>query len=237
MRIDKFLANKAIGSRKEVHQLIKQGLVSVNGVICQRKDMSIDLEKDRITLDGQVINNQQTYYIKLNKPAGYVTALEDSLHPTVMDLLPPAYKKMGLKPVGRLDKDTEGLLLLTTDGQWGHRVIHGRKDCQKKYYFTYEGQLASDAKEQLAKGLVLRDGTQCKPAKIEWIARAKALGGKGYIWIEEGKYHQVKRMIAALGGHVTYLKRISIDEIGLNGIEELGQYKELTEDEYKLFSL
>nr|WP_252893906.1 pseudouridine synthase [Veillonella denticariosi] len=119
MRLDKLLANKAYGSRKEVHQIIKDKRVSVNGIVVTRKDMHIDLDSDNITVDGQRVNRTQAYYVKFHKPKGYVTAVEDPMHPVVMDLLPPEFRKMGVIPVGRLDKDTEGLLLLTNDGVWG----------------------------------------------------------------------------------------------------------------------
>ena len=129
MRLDKLLANKAYGSRKEVHQLLKDQRVTINGEITTKKDIHVDIESDVITVDGQVVSTKQQYYVKFHKPKGYVTAVEDANHPVVMDLLPPEYIKMGVVPVGRLDKDTEGLLLLTNDGVWGHLIINGNKQC------------------------------------------------------------------------------------------------------------
>ncbi len=139
LRLDKFLANKALGSRKEVHALIKQGLVTVDGVVAKKKDMPIDIPEQTIAVNGEIIDSRQIYYVKFNKPAGYVCAMEDARHPTVMDILPPEFRTMGVGPVGRLDKDTEGLLLLSNDGAWAHRIINGKKHVPKRYYFEYSG--------------------------------------------------------------------------------------------------
>lgn len=230
MRLDKLLANKAYGSRKEVHQIIKDKRVSVNGIVVTRKDMHIDLDSDNITVDGQRVNRTQAYYVKFHKPKGYVTAVEDPMHPVVMDLLPPEFRKMGVVPVGRLDKDTEGLLLLTNDGVWGHSIINGHKHIPKVYYVEYDGTLSADGLQRIRQGIVLGDGTVCKPAVLE-ILSPTAL----HMTIEEGKYHQVKRMISAAGGTVTYLKRLSVGSVDLNGIETVGSMLELTPSEVDAF--
>lgn len=230
MRLDKLLANKAYGSRKEVHQIIKDKRVSVNGIVATRKDMHIDLDSDNITVDGQPVNSTQAYYIKFHKPKGYVTAVEDPMHPVVMDLLPPEFRKMGVVPVGRLDKDTEGLLLLTNDGIWGHSIINGHKHIPKVYYVEYDGTLSADGLQRIREGIVLGDGTICKPAELEILSQ-NAL----HMTIEEGKYHQVKRMIGAAGGTVTYLKRLSVGSVDLNGIETVGSMLELTPSEVDAF--
>lgn len=230
MRIDKLLANKAFGSRKEVHDLIKRGLVTINGQVCKKKDHQVDLTKDSIRVEGQEVGTQQSYYVKFHKPAGYVTAVEDNRQAVIMDLLPPEYRKMGVFPVGRLDKDTEGLLLLTNDGVWGHSLIHGKKHVPKVYEVHYEGQLSLDGLERIRKGILLGDGTQCKPALIDLPSEGLAL-----VTIEEGKYHQVKRMMAAAGGHVIYLKRLTVGPIDLTGIEEQGQYISLSQEEIEFF--
>lgn len=226
MRIDKLLANKDFGSRKEVHDLIKKGLVTINGKVVKKKDEHCDPETDMITVNGEEISTQLTYYIKFNKPAGYVTAVDDTTHPTVMELLPPEFMKLEVYPVGRLDKDTEGLLLLTNDGPWAHRMIHGKKTVGKTYEVHYTGELSDDGLRRIEMGMTLGDGTELKPAQLEIVEE-----GLCYLTIQEGKFHQVKRMIAAAGGEVTYLKRLSIGHITLEHIEETGMYTELTEEE------
>ena len=208
MRLDKLLANKAYGSRKEVHQLLKDQRVTINGEITTKKDIHVDIESDVITVDGQVV----------------------STHPVVMDLLPPEYIKMGVVPVGRLDKDTEGLLLLTNDGVWGHSIINGNKHVSKVYYVEYDGELTEEGIQRIKEGIVLGDGTHCKPALID-VVSSQSL----HITIEEGKYHQVKRMIGAAGGTVTYLKRLTIGHIDLTGIEEVGSIQDLTIGDIEAF--
>ncbi len=226
MRIDKFLANKALGSRKEVHKLLSGGVVTVNGEVVRDKAFSVNPELDTIAVNGNSISGRQQYYVKFHKPAGYLCAVEDASAPTVMDLLPPEFLTMKVHPVGRLDKDTEGLLLLTNDGVWGHKIINGRKKVPKRYHATYEGTLTEEVLQRIREGILLGDGTQCKPATIESVGPNTVA-----LIIEEGKYHQVKRMIGAAGGKVTYLKRLSIGPLTLAGIEEPGQFAFLTDDE------
>ena len=230
MRLDKLLANKAYGSRKEVHQLLKDQRVTINGEITTKKDIHVDIESDVIMVDGQVVNTKQQYYVKFHKPKGYVTAVEDPKHPVVMDLLLPEYIKMGVVPIGRLDKDTEGLLLLTNDGVWGHSIINGNKHVSKVYYVEYDGELTEEGIQRIKEGIVLGDGTHCKPALID-VVSSQSL----HITIEEGKYHQVKRMIGAAGGTVTYLKRLTIGHIDLTGIEEVGSIQDLTIGDIEAF--
>lgn len=230
MRLDKLLANKAYGSRKEVHQIIKDRRVTINGEVTTKKDIHINIDIDIVAVDGQIVSTTQLYYVKFHKPKDYVTAVEDSSHPVVMDLLPPEYLKMGVVPVGRLDKDTEGLLLLTNDGVWGHSIINGHKHVPKVYYVEFEGELSAEGIQRIKEGIVLGDETQCKPALIELLSDHSAT-----ITIEEGKYHQVKRMIGAAGGSVTYLKRLTIGHVDLSGIEEVGSVMDLTIDEIEGF--
>ena len=230
MRLDKLLANKAYGSRKEVHQIIKDRRVTINGSITTKKDTHIDIDVDIVAVDGKVVSTTQLYYVKFHKPKGYVTAVEDSSHPVVMDLLPPEFIKMGVVPVGRLDKDTEGLLLLTNDGVWGHSIINGNKHVSKVYYVEYDGELTEVGIQRIKEGIVLGDGTHCKPALID-VVSSQSL----HITIEEGKYHQVKRMIGAAGGTVTYLKRLTIGHIDLTGIEEVGSIQDLSPDDIEAF--
>ena len=240
MRIDKFLAHKAFGTRKEVHDLIKQGLVSVNDTIIKKKDMHINPNVDIVSVQGQTVQSQLEYYVKLHKPAGYVTAVEDSTGPTIMELLPLEFQTLKVFPVGRLDKDTEGLLLLTNDGPWAHKIIHGKKNIGKTYYVEYSGTLSDEGIRRMQEGMVLGDGTECKPAQLVYHEDGAVPNEDGELihscelTIYEGKYHQVKRMIGACGGTVTYLQRISIDTITLNSIEEPGMYTELSEEEKEI---
>ena len=226
MRLDKLLANKAYGSRKEVHQIIKDRRVTINCEVTTKKDIHINIDIDTVAVDGQTVNTTQLYYVKFHKPKGYVTAVEDSTHLVVMDLLPPEFKKMGVFPVGRLDKDTEGLLLLTNNGIWAHSIINGHKHVPKVYYVEFNGKLTKEGIERIETGIVLGDGTQCKPANIDVLSEQSL-----HITIEEGKYHQVKRMIGAAGGEVTYLKRLSIGHITLNGIEAINTYSEIDDQD------
>ena len=230
MRLDKLLANKAYGSRKEVHQIIKDRRVTINGSITTKKETHIDIDVDVVAVDDNIVSTTQLYYVKFHKPKGYVTAVEDSSHPVVMDLLPPEFIKMGVVPVGRLDKDTEGLLLLTNDGVWGHSIINGNKHVPKVYYVEFDGELSNEGIQRIKEGILLGDGTQCKPALIKLLSDQSAT-----ITIEEGKYHQVKRMIGAAGGTVTYLKRLTIGHVDLTGIEEVGSVMDLTVEQIEGF--
>ena len=237
MRIDKFLAHKAFGTRKEVHDLIKQGFVKVNDTIIKKKDMHINPDVDVVIVHDQVVQSQLEYYVKFHKPAGYVTAVEDTTDPTIMELLPEEFQTLKVFPVGRLDKDTEGLLLLTNDGPWAQKIIHGKKNSGKTYYVEYSGDLSEDGIKRIREGMVLGDGTECKPAQINLHGDEDVLNEQGdrihscELTIYEGKYHQVKRMIGACGGTVTYLQRTHIDTITLDSIEEVGMYVDLTDKE------
>ena len=240
MRIDKFLGHKAFGTRKEVHDLIKQGLVKVNDTIIKKKDMHINPDVDVVMVQDQVVQAQLEYYIKFHKPAGYVTAVEDPVEPTIMELFPEEFQTLKVFPVGRLDKDTEGLLLLTNDGPWAHKIIHGKKNIGKTYYVEYSGTLSDEGIKQIQEGMVLGDGTECKPAQLILHNGEDVLNEFGELihscelTIYEGKYHQVKRMIGACGGTVTYLQRIAIDRITLNSIEEVGVFADLTKEEKEI---
>lgn len=244
LRLDRFLANKALGSRKEVHALIKQGLVTVDGIVAKKKDMPIDIPEQTIAVNGEIIDSRQIYYVKFNKPAGYVCAMEDARYPTVMDILPPEFRTMGVGPVGRLDKDTEGLLLLSNDGAWAHRIINGKKHVPKRYYFEYSGTLSEEGLERIRTGIVLGDGTECKPAEIiltgaeadkseDTDAGDAVLLKSAEIIIEEGKYHQVKRMIGAAGGEITYLKRLTVGHLDLSDIPNPGDFMYLEASDYE----
>lgn len=230
MRIDKLLSNLGYGSRKEIHKLIKDSKISINNKTVKSKQTKINLNIDILKLNDEIIDIRLIRYIKLNKPAGYITAVEDSTHKTIMDLLPKGFKSLKVFPVGRLDKDTEGLILLTNDGKWAHKVINGQKDVSKKYYFEYTGELSQSGLKRIEEGMILGDGSICKPALLELLDN-KA----GYLTITEGKYHQVKRMIGACEGKVTYLKRVSIGQITLDNIRETSNFIDLSPEEIASF--
>ena len=232
MRLDKLLANKAYGSRKEVHQLIKDRRVTINGSITTKKDTHIDIDVDIVAVDGKIVSTTQLYYVKFHKPKGYVTAVEDSSHPVVMDLLPPEFIKMGVVPVGRLDKDTEGLLVLTNDGQLSHRVLSPKKHVPKTYYAKIDGVVTEKDIDAFEKGVTLDDGYETMPSQLKILKSGEE--SEIELTIHEGKFHQVKRMFESVGKKVVYLKRLSMGKLKLDESLALGEYRELTEEEIKL---
>lgn len=220
MRLDKFLSDANIGTRKEIRHYAVKGLVTVNGNVV--KDVSIQVNKnDQILFDGQEIKLKGPVLCVLNKPAGYVTSTDDPLNPTVMSLVPEEYLKQEIVPVGRLDKDTEGVLLFTNDGQLIHRLISPKNNVEKTYYAQFEGICPPNAEELFLNGVELKDGTVCKAAKFKKISDSEFR-----LTITEGMYHQVKRMAAATGMHITYLKRESFNNITCSDLK-LGEFKEI----------
>ena len=235
-RLDKLLAARGIGSRKEVGQQIRSGQVTVNGAICRDPASKVEAAQDTVCVMGAPIRARKERYFMLNKPAGVISATEDTAHQTVLELF-PELERTGLAPVGRLDKDTVGLLLVTDDGALNHALTAPRRHVDKRYRALVSGKLAADAQEQFAQGVLLRDGTVCRPAELT-IAETDAAGLTTVeVVLQEGKYHQVKRMIAALGGHVERLERLSVGPIVLDTNLAQGEYRELTEAELQaLFS-
>ena len=217
-RLDKFLCDSGAGTRSQVKLLLKAGRVTVDGRVEKDNSKKIDPDRQVIALDGEVLGGKRRTVIMLNKPAGFVTATEDPVERTVMELLPPEMKHLDLKPVGRLDKATEGLLLFTNDGDLLHRLISPKKEVPKVYYARHEGAAGEEDIQAFAAGLTLRDGTLCLPAKLEPI-------GTG-----EGKYHQVRRMMASRNMTVTYLERRMEGSLTLGDLPR-GQVRELTEEE------
>lgn len=230
-RLDKLLSDAGVASRRELKDIIKKGRVTVNGVVATVGDMKVS-DDAVVTFDGSVVNSSGLYYIMLNKPAGYISATEDQDR-TVLDLLPSSVKRAGVFPVGRLDKDTEGLLLLTNDGDWAHGIASPKRHVDKRYRALVEGTPDDAAVEALGKGIQLKDGTVCQPAKLEILSS----GGisQCILTISEGKYHQVKRMMAAVGHHVTYLERISIGQLELDAALPRGKWRELEKNEVDMF--
>ena len=226
-RLDKFLCDCGIGTRTQVKTILKAGRVTVDGVPEKDSGRKIDPAKNRICLDGEKLGQVGTVVVMLNKPEGYVTATEDKSERTVMELLPPEYRYLDLKPVGRLDKMTEGLLLFTNDGELLHRLISPKKQVPKVYYARHEGMAKEEDVRAFREGMTLKDGTQCLPAKLEPLAEGESL-----ITVCEGKYHQVRRMMAARGMHVTYLERRQEGNLTLGALPR-GQVRMLTEEEVK----
>ncbi len=224
-RLDKFLCDSGAGTRSQVKLLLKAGRVTVDGRTEKDNSRKIDPETQIVCLDGEALNGKPRTVIMLNKPSGYVTATEDKVERTVMSLLPPEMKHLDLKPVGRLDKATEGLLLFTNDGDLLHRLISPKKEVPKIYYARHEGQAGEDDVAAFADGLTLRDGTVCLPAKLEPLGP-----GESKITVCEGKYHQVRRMMASRGMTVTYLERIREGSLTLGDLPR-GKVRELTQEE------
>ena len=201
-RLDKFLCDSGAGTRSQVKLILKAGRVTVDGAVERDNSRKIDPEKQIVCLDGERLGGWQRLVVMLNKPAGFVTATEDPTDRTVMELLPQELKNKDLKPVGRLDKQTEGLLLFTNDGDLLHKLISPKNEIPKIYYARHEGQAGDEDVAVFAAGLTLRDGTECLPARLEPLGP-----GESRITVCEGKYHQVRRMMAARGMTVDYLER------------------------------
>ena len=228
VRLDKFLCDCGIGTRSQVKALLKAGRVAVDGAFVRDGSLKFDENTARVCFDGRELTQTGTVVVLLNKPAGYITATEDPTQPTVMALLPPAYKHLQLRPVGRLDKETEGLLLFTNDGDLLHRLITPKKAVPKVYYARHVGTATEVDVEAFAEGLTLGDGTKCLPATL------KPLGeGESLITVCEGKYHQVRRMMAARQMHVDYLERRSEGSLQLGDLPR-GETRKLTEEEISL---
>ncbi|MBR0351712.1 MAG: rRNA pseudouridine synthase [Oscillospiraceae bacterium] len=231
-RLDKILAGAGISSRSDVKKLIRAGRVTVNGAAAQSPDMKIERGASTVRIDGAAVNTARYRYFMMNKPSGLLSATEDRKQRTVLDILEGYERNMGLFPVGRLDKDTEGLLLLTNDGEFSHRVISPASGISKVYYARVDGVPDEEDAEAFSRGLVLADGTQCLPAVLEPTGSSAC-----FVTVYEGKYHQVKRMLAAVGKPVLSLKRLSIGGLKLPDDLESGRYRELSEDELcKIFN-
>ena len=224
-RLDKFLCDSGAGTRSQVKAILKMGRVTVDGKSEKDGSRKIDPQSQSVTLDGELLSGKRRVVLMLNKPAGFVTATEDKQDRTVMELLPKEYQHLELKPVGRLDKATEGLLLFTNNGDLLHRLISPKKEVPKIYYAKHEGRATDEDVEAFAAGLVLRDGLECLPAKLEPLGEGESL-----ITVCEGKYHQVRRMMASRGMTVTYLERRQEGMLTLNGLPR-GETRELTSEE------
>lgn len=226
-RIDKILSNSGYGTRKEVKKLVKYGMVQIDGKTVTSSDIKIDPESCEITVNGERLVYREFVYLMLNKPDGYVSATEDNVYPTVTELVTEDYWHYNLFPVGRLDVDTEGLLILTNDGKFAHNVTSPKKHIPKKYFVIPETPITDEDKKTFASGMDLGDFT-AMPAKLEECE------GGCYVTIFEGKFHQVKRMFEKIGNSVTYLKRVQIGSLELDKNLQTGEIRELSEGEIEL---
>ena len=229
MRLDKFISTTTTLSRAEAKKVIKKGIL-INDKLIKTPDYKIDEFKDQVIVNGNRLVYQKYVYIMMNKPKDTVSATEDAIERTVVDILRDEDRIYKVFPVGRLDKDTEGLMLLTNDGELAHKLISPKKDVEKKYYVEVSGELKNEHLKIIKEGVILEDGYRCKPARLEILDSSKG-NSKANIFITEGKFHQVKRMMKSLGTTVTYLKRLSIGSLKLDENLKLGEYRYLTDDE------
>ena len=224
-RLDKILSEAGCGSRKELRTLIRSGAVMVNGTPVCREDEKFEPKDIQITINGRPVQTIGTIWLMLHKPVGYVTSVEDPRDVTVMELLPEEYCAAGIFPVGRLDKMTSGLLIFTNDGSAAHRMISPKYAVEKQYRAEHEGTATEEDMQAFAEGMVLRDGTKCRPAQLVPLGP-----GRSEIVVTEGKYHQVRRMMAARGMAVTGLKRLREGMLELGDLP-VGACRRLTETE------
>ena len=233
MRIDKCLADCGLGTRSEVKSLLKAKRITVNGKVVTNGKVQVNPETDVILFDGEKIQYEEFVYIMMNKPKGVVSATEDNLHKTVLDLIDPLYLKKGVFPVGRLDIDTHGLLLLTNDGELAHRLLSPKKHVTKIYQARVEGVMTLEDAAAFERGIVLSDGTECMPARLDILSTTQD-ESVVQIHIKEGKFHQVKRMVKACGKTVVDLERLTMGPLKLDERLALGESRPLTEEELQL---
>lgn len=225
-RLDKVLAGTGRWSRREVKLLVRQGLVRLNGAAAGSAEEKCDPETAVITVNGETVVLRRFTYVLLHKPSGVITATEDRRQETVMELLPQELRRVGLAPVGRLDKDTEGLLLLTNDGELTHRLLSPKYHVDKRYFARVDGHLTAAHAEAFAKGMTLGDGLKCLPARLEILPDNGCI-----VTVREGKFHQVKRMLASCGAPVVYLKRLSMGPLVLGDELGRGEHRMLRDEE------
>lgn len=232
MRLDKLLANMGFGTRKTVKNVLKAKEVTVNGLVEKDGKTHVNPETDKIEVSGEVIQYQEFMYFMLHKPQGVVSATTDHVHKTVIDLLQPQDQVMDPFPVGRLDKDTEGLLILTNDGTLAHNLLSPKKHVDKCYEAIIEGVVDEQDVQAFENGITLDDGFNCQSAKLEIISvDFEKESSVIQVTIHEGKFHQVKRMFEAVDKSVIYLKRLSMGSLQLDETLELGEYRQLTKEE------
>ncbi len=236
LRIDKMLSNMGIGSRKQIKQDAKQGYIRINDDIIKDSSKIIDTDTDQVKYKGEIIKYVQHIYLMMNKPSGVVSATEDNYDKTVIDLLDDEYKIYNPFPVGRLDKDTEGLLLITNDGQLAHDLLSPKKHVDKTYFVEVEEEVTEKDVKAFAEGVILtNENYKTLPAKLQILE--SGYPSTCFVTIKEGKFHQVKRMFNAVNNEVIYLKRLSMGHLKLDENLKLGEYRHLTEEEIELLNV
>ncbi len=234
-RIDKILSNMGYGTRKEVKELIKGGLVEIDGAVVKDSGQQVEAESQEIKVGGNRLLYKDNIYILMNKPQGVISATEDSRERTVVDLLPDEFRAFSPFPVGRLDKDTEGLLLLTNDGQLTHRLLSPKKHVPKTYLAKIMGRVTEEDVEAFGWGVTLEDGYKTMPSQLEILESSNT--SLVEITIYEGKFHQVKRMFQSVDKEVIFLKRISMGDLKLDETLEPGDFRELNEKELEIIGI
>ncbi|SFJ62965.1 16S rRNA pseudouridine516 synthase [Terrisporobacter glycolicus] len=232
LRIDKILSNVGYGSRAEIKVYCKKGLVKVNDKVISNPGTQVDTDTDKIEFNNEVVKYREFVYIMMNKPDGYLSATFDKRDPIVLDLIKSSYLAFEPFPVGRLDKDTEGLLVLTNDGKLAHRVLSPKKHVPKTYYAKIDGVVTEKDVKAFEEGVTLDDGYETMPSQLKILESGET--SEIELTIHEGKFHQVKRMFESVGKKVVYLKRLSMGKLKLDETLSLGEYRELTEEEVKL---
>lgn len=231
-RLDKILSNIGYGSRKDIKAYVKKGVVKVNNEAVKDSSKKFNPYKDRIEIEGELIEYKEYIYLMMNKPDGVISSTYDNIHRTVIDLIDEEYKVFNPFPVGRLDKDTEGLLLISNDGKLAHNLLSPKKHIDKIYYVKIEGEVTKDDVLKMKEGVVIDKNYKTMPAALEIINSNKI--SEVYITIKEGKFHQIKKMFKTLGKEVMYLKRISMGYLKLDEKLLPGEYRELTQEEVEL---
>ncbi len=231
-RLDKILSNMGYGSRKDAKAYIKKGLVKVNNKIVNDSSQKVAPYEDKIEIEGELIKYREYVYLMMNKPDGVISATYDNMHRTVIDLIDEEYFVFEPFPIGRLDKDTEGLLLLSNDGKLSHDLLSPKKHVDKTYYVKVEGEVTEEDVNKMKEGVIIDDGYKTMPATLQILDSNGT--SEVYLTIKEGKFHQVKRMFKSLGKEVIYLKRVSMGPLKLDDSLLPGEYRELTETEIEL---
>ena len=231
-RLDKAFSSCKMFSRSEITKIIKQKRVSVNGITVNKPEFKVDVNKDVIMLDGNKITFKKYAYVMLNKPEGVVSSTDDGRDKTVVDILPESFKREGLFPVGRLDKDTLGLVILTDDGVSAHKRLSPKNHVEKVYYFETADEVLAQTVLEIESGVLLKDGYTTKPCKIKMLSSKS-----GEITLTEGKYHEIKRIFGAKNNKITYLERIAFGDIKLDKSLNRGECRYLTPEEESLFTL
>jgi 16S rRNA pseudouridine516 synthase len=232
LRLDRMLSGEGLGTRKEIKQMMGRGAVTVNGKCASRPEIKVNTDEDVVCMQGVQIVYREHIYIMMNKPAGVISASDDPKEPTVIDLLPKELRRPGLFPAGRLDRDTEGLLIITDDGKFAHSILSPKKHVSKQYIAIIDAPVTPDQIEIFENGIIIDGGYACLPAKLEIVEETRVR-----VTIHEGKYHQIKRMFEALGREVLYLKRTDVGGLSLDKRLALGQSRQLAENELALASI